>query len=61
MLVDNGDGTFSIKMPPPWRNPQPLSDEAIYQMAIKTGIGYDIDRSVLVEFVKAIEKAHGIK
>ncbi len=42
MIVDNGDGTFSIKMPPPWQKEKSLNDaiKIIEQLKIDTDMIY---------------------
>lgn len=73
-IKDNGDGTVSVVMPPPWDTPKPLTREQIFPIALEAGFmlssqygqGEDklmpvTDSQTLMALVKAIEKAHGIK
>lgn len=58
-LKDNNDGTFSIVAPCSFEKPKPLSNQEILKL-------WDADctnvwASYLIEFARAIEKAHGIQ
>lgn len=63
MIVDNGDDTFSIKAPCSFEKPKPLSYDEIIQTACDSfgGIIKKEERPNFVNFVRAIEKVHGIE
>lgn len=64
MIVDNGDGTFSIKAPCKFKKLKPLETSEIEFLMDKFGVFYEncyeFDEQQLLNFARAIEKAHGI-
>jgi len=64
MIIDNDDGTFSIKAPCSFEKPKPLSNEEILKITKEQGwyLSENPDwNNGLTRLVKAIEKAHGIQ
>lgn len=64
MMKNNGDGTFSITAPCQFKKLQPLEISEIEYFADKCGIFYEevyeFSEQQLLNFARAIEKAHGI-
>ena len=61
MIVDNGDGTFSIKSPVDFSKKQkPLSDEEIHDIWKSLWEGGNIGH-IAYTYARAIEERHGIK
>ena len=62
MIIDNGDGTCSIKMPLPWKIAKPLSDEEIEILSSSCWVtDEDLQFFDYKKFAKLLEERHGIK